>query len=684
MSGLFDTVPLSSWEVRSLARVSRVLVRLWLWLLLPWFGVCLVSTAIYYGIEALRDDLILQAVPGLSPSIRVMRPRQLFAEDTTYTITLDSTGDIKQPIIISLLSAEGVMLEPRPQFSFPFSPNMYQTYKIQVKNKEDNLQQASLTFTDNISTKNPIVLNVDKAHSLHIWWRQLFVITSLAGGIIPILIPAVTLLLSTFIQRGEQAHTRELFADLREKAQSFKHEPQIPVLCEKLSERRAYLSDSEKTLVENLYYLDEESFFRLIDSPTVWEDEYIGMILASNKRTLVDRLYHIDLTRNILSKPQRDEVDRRRGIDQSIQIGFGGPIRYGEQFRIGAERAERDDPENFTFDALPDEDQIANIVDTSKIVSPGSHDHQWSALLICGEEGSGKTATLYHAKKTFEDSSKPPLCIILPPESVRDQKVFIREIIQYLYRYVWNNPKAWDRFPSETKHMLLNLFQQALNLSPNQLDTLARRGTPISWKRPGRFRRFVDRIWYRFKIGSPAKQVAQAIQQINSHGLVVCFDNAEADTHIEQIQKKLASLPLPTFAVIAYRTATPDDLSPLPDDTKLIHLLWTNDNGERLGKILSQRTKDPFTQTDRLDETVRQHLVQQVHVPRDFWPWWRLLTHPHIGLDPANTGTHVAAWRKVEKYLNEVAPSSSGKWTVVQVEDVIARLGQPSNTGATP
>ena len=671
MNDAFNAIPLSKRELQLLAWTSRSLVKLWLWVVtivvLPWFVLGLISTAayliMYYRFDVLNDQPQPFTVPGLSSVVEVVGPQQLLTEDTPYTLTLSSTPTITQPFTVTLVQKTGVTVEPRTSFSFAFLPRIYQTYQIPFRNSEEGGAPATFIFTD-ATTRHEI--SIPKASLWALWWQKLFVFSSLTEGIVPLVVSIITVLLAVSVQRGEQWRARQLFATLRQTARSSESEATVQELCDKLEMHSTYLSDAQMQLVDNLIYLQPEELLDLVEKAEEWQDEYIGRILVSNNPQLAQRL--LDLEK--LGKLRLDH--RQRSIVHNM-LGWGtveylspdpGP-RPSEQFAPEAADAENDHIEYFCEDALLENDRPSWI----------AADPQITTVALHGMVGSGKTATLNHLSLALADQPEPPLHVILPFEpSFSSPDVLVKQVLKhildYLLKLMHKHPQKWLELNREQRLKVLGLYIHVLKVPVSRMEELAKAIAKENSVEGRQFRQLLKQVQRRDKWTSRRNAeynrfVTGTVQCLRYSALLICLDNVEPELSVQTLRTILeAAFPIPILLVLAYKGATSHQLNNGPQNYKAIHLEWGKNNPDGLAKVLDYRTN--LGRMRPLSEEVRAELLKIVRVPRDFWPWWNLLTHPLIHRDPKQDIT-LTEWNQAVQVMQQVREkrsSHNGSWTM--------------------
>lgn len=686
MNDAFNAIPLSERELKILARMSAWIVRVWLWIVtfivVPWFLLGAISTVgyfiLYSWFNVLNDESQVLAVPELNNAVEVVGPRQLLTEDTPYTLTLSSTPSITQPLTMTLLRKTGVSVDPQPSFSFTFSPDSYRSYRIPFRRSGEDNEAAIFTFNkDDSATQQTIAIPIPKAYAWLLWLHKTFVFTSLTEGIAPLIVSIVTVLLAVGVQRGEQWQTKQLFAKLRQAARSSEPQTKIEELYDKLDSRSAYLSDQQTQLVDNLINLPPRQLLDLIEHTKEWRVEYIGRILGTRSKWLAQRLLDLDEEGIIqLDLRQRSKAHNILGWSPAHRPILDPGYKPGGFFEPEAERAEYDDPAHFCEEALLEEDRPSELADNQHI----------RTFVVCGRPGAGKTALLKQLHIAMMARIEPPLPIMLSFEPrLNDPSILVNRCLEqaadYLFKLMLHEPEKWIALSDTQRMAILNYAAHVLSLPASEIDKLAQQVYDKDLSVGREFRTLWKEVRQNGQITARGQQQIQMLveiaQSLGYSALLVCLDDVDSTLHVRTLHTTLEStFNLPVLVVVAYKAGSPIPAADLSPNSQILDLTWDGHNTHGLGKILDYRTQVGASRP--LAEEVRAELLKIVQVPRDFWPWWNLLTDPLIHPDPQQD-ISLPEWNRAKALMTRVQRLGrlpTDRWTMEHYHEARRLLTQ--------
>lgn len=656
--------------------------RRWLWLAVV-LGLivlaCSIITNIGFYLFQIGQDLPQHATPlPATLPFTIVHPRQLLYSTEPHSVTLASKPEAAQPFTVRLRAVDGVLITPGQTLVFTFTTDVHQAYQFQLSNDLAVDERATLTFSHTVPGIDPVTVNMAKESYLASLWRNLFVIRSFSDGIIPVLIPVLLLILSSIIQK-EQNRSRVMVDEFRAKLASMESDAALAVDFARLKDRLNYLPLAESQVVHDFRRLNPQQHLNraIEDAKAIearpWRNAHLSRAIASNDKQVAQRLHKMDQDHDIqLTEEQRRWIRHIiHLIDTRPTIALDAYTAGRSEFEPRAEQAEHDDMKNFSVAALPLAHQPEALWSALTVGQP---------IAIYGEAGSGKTALLLqlmHASQEAEQAIPFPLHIQIKQETSDPQEllpIIGKTMVEQVLICLSQNIEYWIYLPTKLQQELLSLSH--LWKTQAHLDALKKclRG---DHKAETHFEDVYEGIQQNLVAlkRTPLQQrldwATSLIRELNFDKLLLCLDDASQAINPVRLSQGLRQLQLPILLAVAYRAGiaapTPDPKSPV----YVVALQWTP---EQLAQVLDHRTSTA-SKGSPFDEAVKQRLLNEVHTPREFWPWWCALN----ALRDGDSDIGLEDWEQIAPYMeaarHERDAGLSSPWIM---DDCVAALAKRS------
>lgn len=602
-------------------------LRRWLWLLvvlgMGMLGCSLVFNILFYIFQV--GQVLPQHTKAL-PGLTIVHPRKLLYSSEPYSVTLASNPASSQPFEVRLKAAEGALVTPSQTLVFTFTGDVHQTYQFQLSNDIAVNKQAILTFSHTVPGIDPnITVQIAKESYRSSLWRDVFVIRSFSDGIIPVIIPILLFILSTFIQK-EQNCVRETVKEFRAKLASMELDAVVRAEFQQLKDRLYYLPQAESQELYTFMGLSPEEHLNQAikaSSDPNWRNQHLYRAIMSNNKQVAQRLYKMQREQAIqLTEEQRGRVTRIAHLTTARPaLVFSHTTSEHSMFEPAAIRAEYDDAQNFSVEALPVEHQPETL--WSKLAA--------QPVAIYGEAGSGKTALLVqlmHYSQEGEPEAPFPLRIVMTESLVDAHSLQLRVgqvLIEQALLCLCHNVNYWVYLPAESQRQLVQLayiwdLQSRLQALKTCLREDKRATTDFDDLETIGQRDFLASGY--IPVQRRLEWAIKLIKELNFDRLLICFDDTPGEIDPLILRQHLQQLQLPILLAVAYRADVAAPRQAANNALYRVALSWT---AEQLKQVLDHRTMTASTGSP-FPEEVKQKLLQVVYTPRDFWPWWCVLT----------------------------------------------------------